>query len=84
LPTTTSPTTPTTTPAAAEPTAKPGQVKRAETAANSASGKPAAADPNRGNGAEKSSGKPDTAGKDQSGDSGADEAVKGKKPTGDE
>ena len=84
LPTTTSPTTPTTTPTAAEPTAKPGQAKRAETAANSASGKPAAADPNRGKGAEKSSGKPDTAVKDQSGDSGADEAVKGKKATGDE
>jgi hypothetical protein len=84
LPTATSPTTPTTTPAAAEPTAKLGQVKRAETAANSGSGKPAAADPKRGKGAEKSSGKPDTAVKDQSGDSGADEAVKGKKATGDE
>ena len=83
-PTTTSPTTPTTTPTAGEPTAKPGQVKRAETAANSASGKPAAADPNRGKEAEKSSGKPDTAVKDQSGDSGADEAVKGKKAAGDE
>jgi hypothetical protein len=84
LPITTSPTTPTATPTATEPTAKPGQAKRAETAANSATGKPAAADPNRGKGAEKSSGKPDTAVKNQSNDSGADEPVKGKKATGDE
>ena len=58
LPTTKSPTTPTATPTATEPTAKPGQAKRAETAANTTTGKPAAADPNRGQGAQKSSGKP--------------------------
>ena len=75
LSTATSPTTPATT----EPTAKPGLAKRADTAANSASGKPASADPNRGKGAEQSSGKPDIAGKDQSGDSGADEPAKGQK-----
>jgi hypothetical protein len=77
LPSTTSPTTPT----ATKPTAKPGLAKRAESAANSTTGKPAAADPNRGEGAEKPSGKPDTAGKDQSGDSDADEPAKGKKDT---
>ena len=76
--TTTSPTTSPTT----EPTAKPGQAKRAETGAPSTAEKPATG-PDHGKGAEKPSGKPDTAGKDQSADS-VDEPAKGKKATGDE
>jgi hypothetical protein len=84
LPTTTSPTTPTATPTATESPAKPGEVKRAEkSAANSGTGKPAAGD-DRGEGAEKPRGKPDTAGKDHSGDSVDDGPAKVKKATGDE
>lgn len=80
---TTSTATPTTTPITPAPTPKPGEVKRAEKAADSATGKPAATDPNRGKGAEKSSGKSDAPGQDQS-DSGAGEPAKGKKASGDE